>query len=74
MLESDLSMEELTPVISFKPLCIWQEPAGYWLEDTSTNGTLVNGERVAKHGSVPLAEGDKVQLSFNAGGDESVLL
>ena len=51
-----------------------QEPAGYWIEDTSTNGTLVNGERVAKHASVPLAEGDKVQLSFNAGGDENVLL
>lgn len=52
----------------------FQDPAGYWLEDTSTNGTLVNGERVAKHASVPLAEGDKVQLSFNAGGDENVLL
>ena len=51
-----------------------QEPAGYWIEDTSTNGTLVNGQRVAKHASVPLAEGDKVQLSFNAGGDENVLL
>ena len=35
---------------------------------------MVNGERVAKHASVPLAEGNKVQLSFNAGGDESVLL
>ena len=64
-------------MISFndKLLCkFWQEPAGYWIEDTSTNGTLVNGERVAKHASVPLAEGDKVQLSFNAGGEESVLL
>lgn len=58
----------------FKLLWLCQDPAGYWLEDTSTNGTLVNGERVLKHASVPLAEGDKVQLSFNAGGDENILL
>ena len=51
-----------------------QEPAGYWIEDTSTNGTVVNNQRVGKLCSCPLAEGDRVQLSWNAVGDPATIL
>lgn len=51
-----------------------QDPAGYWIEDTSTNGTLVNGARIAKGTSVPVKEGDSVQLSWNAAGEAAAVL
>ena len=51
-----------------------QDPAGYWIEDTSTNGTLVNGARIAKGTSVPVKEGDRVQLSWNAAGEAAAVL
>ncbi len=51
-----------------------QEPAGYWIEDTSTNGTLVNAVKIGKLSSVPLAEGDKVQLSWSADSSPATLL
>ena len=59
-----------------KKMSVWhlQEPAGYWIEDTSTNGTLVNNERVGKLCSVPLAEGDRVQLSWMANGNPATTL
>jgi len=59
---------------SISPCRHLQEPAGYWIEDTSTNGTLVNNERVGKLCSVPLAEGDRVQLSWNANGNPAATL
>ncbi|KAJ2729104.1 serine/threonine protein kinase [Coemansia sp. D1744] len=33
-----------------------------YLEDTSTNGTYVNGERVGRNASVELQDGDEIQL------------
>lgn len=44
------------------------------IKDTSTNGTFVNGTRVAKNGVLPLAPGDLVRLSQPQGNDPSKLL
>ncbi|KAJ2848567.1 serine/threonine protein kinase, partial [Coemansia erecta] len=33
-----------------------------YLEDTSTNGTFVNGQRVSKNASIELRDGDEIQL------------
>lgn len=51
-----------------------QDPPGYWIEDTSTNGTLINGDRIPKGTSAPLKEEDRVQLSWNAAGEAAALL
>lgn len=62
------------PEAKHQGLTYLQDPSGYWIEDTSTNGTLVNGERITKGSSVPVKEGDVVQLSWNAAGDAAGLL
>ena len=55
-------------------LTFLQDPPGYWIEDTSTNGTLINGDRIPKGSSAPVKEGDRVQLSWNAAGEAAALL
>ena len=55
-------------------LAVPQDPPGYWIEDTSTNGTLINGNRIPKGSSAPVKEGDRVQLSWNAAGEAAALL
>ena len=41
----------------------WQEPHLWYIQDTSTNGTCINGERVPKGTSRHLKEGDRIKLA-----------
>jgi pSer/pThr/pTyr-binding forkhead associated (FHA) protein len=41
----------------------WQEPLLWYIQDTSTNGTCINGERVPKGISRHLKEGDRIKLA-----------
>ena len=42
---------------------LWQEPHLWYIQDTSTNGTCINGERVPKGTSRHLKEGDRIKLA-----------
>lgn len=48
---------------SNEPSYFWQEPHLWYIKDTSTNGTCINGERVPKGTSRHLKEGDRIKLA-----------
>ena len=50
-----------------------QEPHSWHLEDRSTNGTCVNGERVRKLSSRRLKQGDHIQLAAGTEDPEKVV-
>ena len=50
-----------------------QEPHQWHLEDRSTNGTCVNGERIQKLSSRQLKEGDHIQLAAGTEDPEKVV-
>ena len=46
-----------------KVVLVSEDPHVYHIVDSSTNGTVVNGERLAKNAPRRLAEGDRVRLA-----------
>ena len=50
-----------------------QEPHQWHLEDRSTNGTCINGERIQKLSSRQLNEGDHIQLAAGTEDPEKVV-
>jgi predicted component of type VI protein secretion system len=51
------------PLISSRHARLSWDGVGWWLEDLgSTNGTLVNGQRIAAHAAQKIAAGARVQL------------
>ncbi len=58
------------PGISRQHCALWSAGDGVWLEDRSTYGTWVNGQRIG--GRVPLREGDRLRIG--SPGTELLLL
>jgi len=48
---------------ALKVLFVLQNQTLWYLEDQSTNGSCVNGERVPKGTSRPLQDGDRIKLA-----------
>eukprot|EP01102_Stenamoeba_stenopodia_P017307 TRINITY_DN6185_c0_g1_i1.p1 TRINITY_DN6185_c0_g1~~TRINITY_DN6185_c0_g1_i1.p1 ORF type:complete len:610 (-),score=108.48 TRINITY_DN6185_c0_g1_i1:60-1889(-) len=49
--------------ISLKHCKIWKDVTGVWIEDTSSNGTYVNGVKIGKGKKVQIQHGDEVSLA-----------